>query len=204
MKRLVLLLLASINLMAGSCEDWYKKIRAKYHIVGTKTGIVMDYNGNWKKIFAKGTASVDFADEDEYEDALMEAEEEAKANIAHFLKERIYSDRFIDNISKTLKEMESNRKAQATKVNKKILKTRAKSIHNSANSLLKGVVVLCESIDSKNKRAVVIVGVSPKTQRAADSARRSIYSNSSSTNLDYSEEKIIIKDNMDVSEDLDF
>lgn len=204
MKKLTFIIGLTISLMAANCEDWYKNIRSKYKIVGTKTGVVMDKNGKWKKLFAKGTASVDFSDEDEYEDALMEAEEEAKANMVHFLKEEVYSDRFINDISKKLKENSSSSKNQTTQVNKKTLKVTAKSIHNNAHSLLKGIVTLCESIDKNKKRAVVIIGVSPKTQMAADSARESMHENHKSGDLNKIVTPINIQNSMDSSDSLDF
>jgi hypothetical protein len=213
MKKILLGLgLISTFVLAQSCDEWYKQMRKKYHIVGTKTGIVMDKNGNWQKIFAKGTASVDFADEDEYEDALMEAEEKAKANIAHFLKEEITDEKFLNKVSKKLKEINSDGKNQTVKINKKTLTVHAQQIHNSASSLLKGILVLCESIDSKQKKAEVIVGVSPKTQRAADSARHSMYKDhttgrsltSSHDNSPTISTPSRIQDRMDASDSLDF
>jgi hypothetical protein len=212
MKKILLGLgLISTFVLAQNCDDWYKQMRKKYHIVGVGgAAIVMDKNKNWKKIIAKGTASVDFADEDEYEDALMEAEEKAKANIAYFLNEEIGSDRFINDMSKKLKELNGDGRNQTKKVNKKTLKVTAQNIHDHANALLKGIITICESIDSKNKRAVVIVGVSPNTQRAADSARHSMYkdhttgrsitNNNNSTITTPSR----IQDRMDASDSLDF
>lgn len=212
MKKFVIFGVLTASLFAGSCDEWYKKMQAKYHIVGTKTGIVMDKDGNWERIFAKGTASVDFDDEDEYEDALMEAEAKAKANIAHFLKEEVSSDKFINSLSKKIKESSSDGQKQSVKINKKKLKVTGTAIRNSASSLLKGVLVLCNSIDSKNKKAVVVVGVSPKTQKAADSARHGMYrdhatgkrmtESGNKATSNYS--NINIKDSMDASESLDF
>ena len=209
MKKVTLIALSITALLATDCSDWYKKMRQKYHIVGTKTGIVMDKQGNWQKLFAKGTASVDFADEDEYEDAIMEAEMKAKANIAHFLKENITSDRFLDTVSKKLKEMHSNGQTQTKKIDKKTLKTKAQRIHNSASSLLKGVITLCESVNANKKQAIVIVGVSPKTQRAADSARHSMYKDhttggSLEGGLPLQTTPTQIQNRLDASDSLDF
>jgi len=101
MKKVIsLVVIGTIMFAAQTCNEWYKKMRQKYHIVGTKAGIVMDKDGTWQKIFAKGSAAIDFADEDEKEDALMEAEMKAKAQIAKFLKEQnkifILDESFVD------------------------------------------------------------------------------------------------------------
>ncbi len=208
MKKIVVTTFVAYSfLVAGSCTDWYQKMRQKYHIVGTKTGIVMDEQGNWQKLFAKGIASVDFADEDEYQDAIEEAEIKAKAQLAHFLKEQITSDKFLDTVSKKLKEIQGNGETQTKKINKKTLKIRSQRIHNSAHSLLKGIVILCESVDPKQKRAEVIIGVSPKTQRAADSARHSMYKDHTSGGVLQApavQQSSKIKGYMDASDSLDF
>ena len=210
MKKVIsLVVIGTIMFAAQTCNEWYKKMRQKYHIVGTKAGIVMDKDGTWLKIFAKGSAAIDFADEDEKEDALMEAEMKAKAQIAKFLKEDISSDEYLNNMSKKLKELNSDGKNQTTKISKKTLKVKSMAISNQAESLLKGVLILCESVDPKAKKAIVIVGVSPKTQRAADSARESMYRNHATggtlrDNTNGFKKEIKIQGNMDASDSLDF
>ena len=61
MKKVIsLIAVGTMMFAAQTCNEWYKKMRQKYHIVGTKAGIVMDKDGTWQKIFAKGTAAIDF------------------------------------------------------------------------------------------------------------------------------------------------
>ncbi len=203
---LAIVILYSAVHAVDSCDRWYSDVRKKYHIAGTKTGLIYDDAGNWKKFFAKGTSSVDFADEDEYEDALSEAQMKAKANMAHFLKESISSERFIRNVSKKLKELKTeSENQQSIKVDKKTLKIKTENIRNSAHTLLKGVIVLCESIDPKKKRAVVVVGVSPKTQKAADKIRKSMHhSNEPEGSAVSSTTKRNIEGYMDAADNLDF
>lgn len=207
----ILLAIMAVNTFAfaqTTCKDWYKEMREKYSIVGTKAGIVMDKDGEWQKLFGVGSSAVDFDDPDENEDALEEAEMKAKSVITHFMKEELSSDKMINSISKKMKELSaSGEDKQTKKINKKSIKTKTTTIRNSANSLLKGILVFCESIDPVKKQATVIVGVSPKTQRAADSARKGMYGENSATrnnsgNVIVEDRKI--KGHFDSSNSLDF
>ena len=126
-------------------------------------------DGSIKKITAIGQGEVDFADDpSELEDARQVAEMEAKAAIAHFMKEEIKSEKTIEKISKKMKE----RTSAGKKVSKKTMQTQIKKIHNSAQSLLKGVVSLEECFDSKRGVYRVMVGVSMATMKAADGLRQ--------------------------------
>ena len=98
----------------------------------------------------------------------MIAEMEAKAAISHFMKEEIKSEKSIEKISKKMKEQTSAGK----KVSKKTMQTQIRKIHNSAQSLLKGVVSLEECFDSKRGVYRVMVGVSMATMKAADGLRQ--------------------------------
>ena len=211
LKNLTLFTLMSVSVLnAGNCTEWYSDIRIKYNIVGTKAGIVMDQNGAWKKLFAKGTASVDFDDADEREDALEEAEMKAKAVLTHFMKEDLSSVKFVENISKKAKELQKNGNNESKSITKKSIKLKSVKISNNAHSILKGVLTFCESINPGTNLVTVIVGVSPKTQRAADSSRRSMHTDSSSPrkNSNSMSGDNSIKDRykgyMDASSSLDF
>lgn len=209
MKMKILLIIAlSVGLFAsGDCTQWYKNMRAKYNIVGTKAGIVMDSDGEWIKLFGSGTAAVDFDDEDERQDALDEAEMKAKASIAHFLKEKISDENSINSISKKMKDLQKTGKDSShVNISKKTVKIKAQKISNNASSLLKGVLIFCRSV--KGSKAEVVVGVSPKTQRAADSARKSMYTDSTKSTHNaitngYTQ-KSTQKDYIDTSNSLDF
>ena len=126
-------------------------------------------DGSIKKITAIGQGEVDFADDpSEIEDARQVAEMEAKAAIAHFMKEEIKSEKSIEKISNKMKEQTSAGK----KVSKKTMQTQIKKMHNSAQRLLKGVVSLEECFDSQRGVYRVMVGTSTKTMKAADSLRQ--------------------------------
>tara|TARA_B100000676_G_C17968761_1_gene781937 strand:+ start:91 stop:762 length:672 start_codon:yes stop_codon:yes gene_type:complete len=126
-------------------------------------------DGSIKKLTAIGQGEVDFPDDpSEIEDARQVAEMEAKAAIAHFMKEEIKSEKSIEKISKKMKEQTSAGK----KVSKKTMQTQIRKIHNNAQSLLKGVVSLEECFDSKKNVFRVMVGVSMATMKAADSLRQ--------------------------------
>ena len=58
------------------------------------------------------------------------------------------------------------------KVSKKTMQTQIRKIHNSAQSLLKGVVALEECFDRKRSLMRVLVGTGTKTMGAADSLRK--------------------------------
>ena len=203
--KIFLVLIMSASLYAGGdCTEWYKTMRTKYKIVGTKTGIVMDKNGEWLKLFGEGVASVDFNDEDERQDSLDEAEMNAKAAIAHFMKEGITDENTFNNISKKMKDLKKiSKNSTKMSINKKSIKIKIQKITNNASSLLKGVLPLCRSV--KDGKAIVVVGVSPKTQRAADSARKSMYQDNTKIkdNGGYIE-KSTQKNYMDSSDSLDF
>jgi hypothetical protein len=131
----------------------------------------LNEDGTIKKITAIGQAGVDFPDDpDEIEDARQIAEMEGKAAIAHFMKEEIKSTKSIEKITKKMKEQSLAGK----KVNKKTMQTQIRNIHNSAESLLKGVLALEECFDAKKGVYRVMVGVSMATMKAADSLRQKV------------------------------
>lgn len=207
MKIFLVIVLSTALFAEGDCTQWYKDMRVKYNIVGTKAGIVMDNEGEWQKLFGTGTAAVDFADEEERQDALDEAEMKAKASIAHFLKETITDDNSISTISKKMKDLQKTSKdSEHVDISKKTVKIKAQAISNNANSLLKGVLIFCRSVNGN--KAEVVVGVSPKTQRAADSARKSMYNDSSkkkeNVTVNGYNQKSTKKDYIDTSSSLDF
>ena len=126
-------------------------------------------DGSIKKITAIGQGEVDFPDDpSEIEDARQVAEMEAKAAIAHFMKEEIKSEKSIEKISNKMKEQTSAGK----KVSKKSMSIMIRNIHNSSQSLLKGVVALEECFDRKRSLMRVLVGTGTKTMGAADSLRK--------------------------------
>ena len=135
--------------------------------------IQVNEDGSIKKITAIGEGDVDFADErSEIREAREVAEMEAKAALAHFMKEDLKSDKSVDTIMNKITEMNKIAGKKSKKINKKTMRTQIRKIHNSAQSLLKGLVVLEECYDSEGGYYRVKIGTNEKTMRAADSLRQ--------------------------------
>lgn len=178
MKKLVSVVMFTFLLLITSasaieqCDEWFGK--NNFGIVGTMgksgTGVVLDQNGEMKKLFASGGAFYDFNDGDEVNEALSEASLVAKSNLAKFLKEEISSDENIEKISSKKKELTKNGNQENINVVKKSVKTQTMTIKNHANALLTGVIKVCESNDAAKKEIQVVLAVSPKTAAAASKA----------------------------------
>lgn len=121
------------------------------------------------KILATGQVSVSMDDIDSIKDAREEATIEAKAIIAKFMTEDIKSDSKIDKVVTESKQADG----QNVQVNRKELITRVKSLRNSSQALLRGVVVL-GSCYTKGREVRVTVGIKPETIKSAESLAGSI------------------------------
>lgn len=115
------------------------------------------------RILATGQVSVGMDDIDSIKDAREEATIEAKAIIAKFLTEEIRSDLQIDKLINESKQADG----KSVQVNRIELTTRVKSLRNSAQALLRGVVPL-GSCYTKAREVRVTVGLKPETIRAAE------------------------------------
>ena len=128
-------------------------------------------DGSIKKITAIGEADLDFPDDrQELREATQIAEMEAKAVLTHFMKEDLKSEKSIERITNKMKEQTQAGK----KINKKTMSLQMSKIHNSAQSLLKGVVTLEECFDSEKGFIRVMIGTSTATMGAADSLRQEV------------------------------
>lgn len=115
------------------------------------------------RILATGQASVEMDDVGSIKDAREEATLEAKAIIAKFLTEEIRSTSQIDKLANESKQVDG----KSAQINRAEMITRLKSLRNSAQALLRGVVPL-GSCYTKGREVRVTVGLMPETIRAAE------------------------------------
>jgi hypothetical protein len=126
-------------------------------------------DGGWR-LFGVGTGTYDFNDPDDINDATQEATLKAKAHLAKYLTERITSDEGLDILTQKKRTLVKQSGGDEKSVKKDDTKTFAYKIKNSADKILKGVIVL-ESTKTPSATGggtvVVKVGVSSKSQRLA-------------------------------------
>ena len=115
------------------------------------------------KYVATSSASVSFDDVDAVKDAREEAEMEAKARLAKFLTEEIKSDSVISKLVDESKTMKGDGKEAVR--NESI--RRIKVLRNSAQAMLRGVIVLGDCY-TKGTEVRVTVGVKPESIKAAE------------------------------------
>ena len=124
------------------------------------------------QIFARGTGTYDFAEEDDHQEALQEAILKAKANLAKFLSETIATDASVENFSKKAKTLTKEGGITSTAVSKEQVKTQTTAIRNSSQAILTGAITLeTRRIPGNGDGGAyqVTIGVSSKTIAAAES-----------------------------------
>jgi hypothetical protein len=121
------------------------------------------------KIMATASASVSFDDADSVRDAKDEATLLAKAVLAKFMTEGIKSD---EEINRVVNETKSKTGAGEANVKKELVE-RLKTLRNSSQALLRGVVPLGDCY-TKGKEVRVTVGIKPQTINAAGNLAGSI------------------------------
>ena len=114
------------------------------------------------KIVATASSSVSFDDIDSIKDAKDEALLEAKAAISKFLTEDIKSDEKVSRVINETKSMSGQTK-QALRTE---VKNRVKTLSNSSQALLRGVVPLGDCY-TKGREVRVTVGIKPETIASA-------------------------------------
>jgi hypothetical protein len=167
-KRLVVLSCVygvALNVSAAGCVD-YPYMSGDISAEETPAGI---------KILATGGATVDIDDIDEVQDALMEAEMEAKATISHFLNEEISSDKSIESAATKKITMVKGASGSTKDIMKEKVKTTLKKISNNSKSMLRGVVKLASCYE-KGEKVLVSVGLKPETIAIAEKGTGSINS----------------------------
>ena len=113
---------------------------------------------------------------------LKKAELEAKAKIAKFLSERVNSDEVMEQIENKIVETQGNQKI----VNRKNIENITSTMHNSAESILRGVIVTKIDVNKEQKYVFVEVGYSNNTQRIADDINNNLNNKSSSQTINSS------------------
>lgn len=114
------------------------------------------------KILSTATATVSFDDPDSVRDAKDEATLLAKAAISKFLSEIVSSDEVINKAVNETKSMTGEAKSA---VRKETIE-RVKTLRNSSQALLRGVVLLGDCY-TKGKEVRVSVGLKPETIESA-------------------------------------
>lgn len=125
-------------------------------------GINVEDVAGGTKILATSGASVSFDDIDAIRDAKDEAILLAKAAISKFLSEQISSD---ESIAKAVNETKSMQGTEKENTRKEVIE-RVKTLRNSSQALLRGVVVLGDCY-TKGKEVRVSVGLKPETIKSA-------------------------------------
>ncbi len=132
--------------------------------------LAMADDGSYQ-IFARGTGTYDFDDEDDRQEALQEAQQKAKANLSKFLSEKIATDEGLDSLSKKAKTLTKSGDVTTAAVTKESVKTTGLSIRNSSQAILTGAITLeSKRIPGKGDSGTyqVTVGISSKTIAAAE------------------------------------
>lgn len=183
-KFLLTVLLVSFGVCTSAFANPDNKPTAKTDNAPTEykdtTGVSIEYDssgsGNWMRIRALGDATCVICDHRDINVATRKAELRAKASIAKFLKEKIATSEVMEETVKTMTE----HNGQSETVNRKTLETQVETIQNSADAILKGVLVLEQKSDPAGKFVSVTVGISRKTMATADSVNRTLNTDQSS------------------------
>ena len=141
-----------------------------YQPMNSSVEILFNSDGSdWEKIMAFGEADLKFGDRTDIRQATKKATLRAKAELSKFMKERISTEETSEEITKLLSKTTSNGQDVSEENTRKIVDTTIEKIVNQSNAILKGILVLENNINKKNKYVRVTVGVSRKTQGIADS-----------------------------------
>ena len=125
---------------------------------------------------------LDIGDRKDVRISTKKAELEAKAKIAKFLSERVNSDEVMEQIENKIVETQGNQKI----VNRKNIENITSTMHNSAESILRGVIVTKIDVNKEQKYVFVEVGYSNNTQRIADDINNNLNNKSSSQTINSS------------------
>ena len=133
------------------------------------------------RLRAVGESDLLIGDRKDVQRATKVATLKAKAAIARFLGENVKTEEVVEQISESAQQSHGNSAVITRTDSEKLVET----IRNSAAEFMKGVIVLEQNVDQANKRVIVTVGTSEKSQHTADlvkqafnrdSAYRSLFS----------------------------
>ena len=149
-------------------------------------GVELNFHedGRLKSVKASAEVTLEFGDREDINMSKREAKMIAKAEIAKFLKEKLGT---MDTLNKVTKTVTAKTKGQNSTATREQIKIQMVQIHNSADAYLKGVVTLLEDVNKDKNYVRVEVGMNEKTMAAADTMRRRIKEDNSSTKNNSSE-----------------
>jgi hypothetical protein len=152
----------------------YKPINCGVEIIFKKDG------SDWEKIQAIGEADLTFGDTTDVRQATKKATLRAKAELAKFMKENLTTEEVSEEITKIVQNISVTQSISGSKA-RNIIDTTIERISSQSDFILKGVLVLENEVNMQEKRVRVVVGVSRKTQRTADSLKTAFEENVSNS-----------------------
>ena len=156
-------------------EEVQQQAPIKYQEPTTGVEIIFAQDGcSWDKIMANGESELIFGDRRDVRQSTSKAIMRAKASIAKFLKEKLNTTETIEEITKTIANSKNNGGKTVINAERKTVETLVENISSSAEAILKGVIVLEQNINQKNKYVSVKIGMSRKTMRTADNMSNAI------------------------------
>lgn len=132
------------------------------------TGVIYetDANGQFVRLRSTASAEIEIGDAKDIRIATQKATMHAKGNIAKFFGEQVTTEEVLDNLEKSKTSNENSDK----KVIREAVESYAEMVKTQANTLLKGVIVTKTDVNKTDKMVTVEVGLSPRTQKVADTA----------------------------------
>jgi hypothetical protein len=127
---------------------------------------------------ASGEAELSFGDRRDIRMSKRKAVLRAKASLAKFMGERLKTKEVSEEIVKTLITQNGDSEEKA----RKTVQTDTEKIENSADQLLKGVVIKSVNINRAEKFVSVEIMTTLKTQKAADGMHNRMNRNLDTTN----------------------
>ncbi len=170
MKKFTSVVLGVISTISLAYTAPQAKVPIVYQEPTTGVEIVFTADGtNWEKIKANGESELLFGNRKDVRNATSKAILRAKASITKFLQEKLSSTETMEEITKTISSSTRDGKVASVTAKQKTVETMIESIIVSSEAILKGVLVLEQVVNQKDKYVRVQVGISRKTMRIADS-----------------------------------
>ena len=131
------------------------------------------------RLRAIGESDIPIGDRKDVQRATKVATLKAKAAISKYLGEDIKTEETVEQISESIQQTNG----QVSMVSRQDVERLVETIRDSSSAFMKGIIVLEQNVDQANKRVIVTVGTSEKTQKAADQIRQSLNTDSSYRSL---------------------
>lgn len=120
-------------------------------------------------VLSAATAAYDFGDPDDTLQAKRNAEAQAKAELAKFMKEKLATESAVDESANMVKSMSAKDGEEAATIDKNAARKTLQTIKTSADALLQGVATYADANipgEGKSGEMRVLCGVSSKTMDA--------------------------------------